>query len=260
MAQPTIPIPIGSNHRLSRADFEPAVKAGAFEADAELEQLDGDLCARTAEGRQHAVAVELLAECLAEVFGGPEFRVRTHRPLALDDYSEPEPDVAVVTDALRGHREAHPGFAFLVVEVGHESLHRDRTVQRRLYARRGIPEYWVLSLPDARPEVHREPDDQDAYLTVTPHGAGDTIAPIARPQARGRVQDLLPLTVERAGVHGASRGLPPEARDRHDDSTPSRACSISRSARTRPSTRRPRRPQRPKSAGWWRRCAGCAVA
>ena len=98
-----------------------------------------------------------MAECLAEVFGGPEFRVRTHRPLALDDYSEPEPDIA--TDALRDHREAHPGFAFLVVEVGHESLHHDCTVKRRLYARRGIPEYWVLSLPDVRLEVQREPDD-----------------------------------------------------------------------------------------------------
>ena len=105
MAQPTIPIPIGSNYRLSRAEFERAVEAGAFEADAEFELLDGDLRARTAEGRQHAVAVELVAECLAEVFGGPEFRVRTNRPLALDDS---EPDIAVVTDALRYHREGTP--------------------------------------------------------------------------------------------------------------------------------------------------------
>lgn len=62
--------------------------------------------------------------------------------------------------------------------MGHESLHHDSTVKRCLYARRGFPEYWVRSLPDARLDVHHEPDDQYAYLPVTTHGAGDTIAPI----------------------------------------------------------------------------------
>ena len=59
MAQPTIPLPISSNYRPSRAEFERAVEAGAFKADAELELLDRDLRAKTAEGHQHAVAVEL---------------------------------------------------------------------------------------------------------------------------------------------------------------------------------------------------------
>ena len=43
---------------LSRAEFERAVEAGAVEADAELELLDGDL-RQDGRGRQHAVAVEL---------------------------------------------------------------------------------------------------------------------------------------------------------------------------------------------------------
>ena len=136
MAQPTIPIPIGSNYPLSRAEFERAVEAGAFEAPAELELLDGDLRARTAEGRQHAVAGEPVTECPAEGFGGPEFRVRTHRPLALDDS---EPDIVVVTDALRDHREGAPRVRASGRRGGHESLHCDRTVRRRLYARRGTP-------------------------------------------------------------------------------------------------------------------------
>ena len=62
--------------------------------------------------------------------------------------------------------------------MGHESLHHDSTVKRCRYARRGFPEYWVRSLPDARLDVHHEPDDQYAYLPVTTHGAGNTIAPI----------------------------------------------------------------------------------
>ena len=140
--------------------------------------------------------------------------MRTHRPLALDDS---EPDIAVVTDALRDHREGAPRVRVSGRRVGHESLHHDRTVSGA--CTRGGVSPSTGSSPSL--EVHREPDDQDAYLTVTTHGAGGTIAPIARPQARIRVQDLLPLTVERAGVGGVFRGLPPETRDRHNDSTAS---------------------------------------
>ena len=44
--------------------------------------------------------------------------------------------------------------------------------------RGGFARVLVRSLPDARLEVHHEPDDQYAYLPVTTHAAGDTIAPI----------------------------------------------------------------------------------
>ena len=112
-------------------------------------------------------------------------------PVAIDDYSEPEPDVAVVTGEIRDYRDAHPTSPLLVVEVSDDSLRHDRTVKQRLYARCGIPEYWILALPDARLEVYRDPA-QDGYRTVTIHGAGDTVAPLARPEARIAVDDLLP--------------------------------------------------------------------
>ena len=79
----------------------------------------------------------------------------------------------------------------LAVEVSSESLHHDRTVKQRLYARCGIPECWILALPDARLEVYRDPAD-DGYRSVTRHAAGDRVAPLARPDARIVVDDLLP--------------------------------------------------------------------
>ena len=117
---------------------------------------------------------------MAEIQAGPH-----------GDYSEPEPDVAVVSGPMRDYRDAHPTSAVLVVEVSHESLRYDRTVKQRLYARCGIPEYWLLALTEARLEVYRDPAG-DGYQSVASHAAGDEVAPLARPDARIVVGDLLP--------------------------------------------------------------------
>ena len=179
-----------SHYRLSRVEYNRAVEAGAFEPDARLELIDGDLHAMTPEGSRHATGMDLMAECLRRVFGAG-FHVRIQHPVAADDYSEPEPDLAVVTGTIREYRDAHPTSAVLVVEVSNESLRYDRTVKQRLYARCGIPEYWILALPDSRLEVYRDPAE-DGYSRVTRYAAGDSVAPLARPDARIVVDDLLP--------------------------------------------------------------------
>ena len=178
------------NYRLSRLEYDRAVDAGVFEPEAKLELIDGDLRAMTPEGSRHAAVIELVADRLRRAFGSG-FHVRVQHPLAADDYSAPEPDVAVVTGAIRDYMEAHPTSAVLVVEVSSESLHHDRTVKQRLYARCGIPEYWILALPEAHLEVYRDPAE-DGYQSITKHGAGESVAPIGRAQARIVVDELLP--------------------------------------------------------------------
>ena len=178
------------HYRLSRVEYDRAVEAGAFEPDAKLELIDGDLSTMTPEGVGHTTGMDLVADCLRRVFGSG-FHVRMQHPLAVDDYSEPEPEVAVVKGTIRDYGEAHPTEAVLVVEVSHESLRYDRTVKQRLYAWCGIPEYWILALPGSRLEVYRNPAG-DGYQSVTNHAAGDKVAPLARPDARIVVDDLLP--------------------------------------------------------------------
>ena len=178
------------HYRLSRLEYERAAEAGAFEPDARVELIDGNLNAMTPEGVSHTTGMNLAADCLRRVFDSG-FHVRVQNPLAVDDYSEPEPDVAVVKGAIRDYDKRHPTLAVLVVEVSNESLSYDRTVKQQLYARCGIPEYWILALPAARLEIYRDPAG-DTYRDVTTHGAGETVAPLARPEARVAVDDLLP--------------------------------------------------------------------
>ncbi len=179
-----------SHYRLSRVEYDRAVEAGAFELDARLELIDGELSTMTPEGVSHTTGMNLAADRLRRVFDSG-FHVRVQNPLAVDDYSEPEPDVAVVRGAIRDYDKGHPTSAVLVVEVSNESLRYDRTVKQHLYARCGIPEYWILALPEARLEVYRDPAE-DGYRSVTNHRAGDTVAPLAHPDVRILVDDLLP--------------------------------------------------------------------
>ena len=178
------------HYRLSRGEYDRAVEAGAFEPDAKLELIDGNLHAMTPEGSRHAAVMDIVAHHLQRVFGS-EFYIRIQHPLAVDDYSEPEPDIAVVRGAAHDYLDAHPTAAVLIVEISNESLPHDRTVKQRLYARCGIPEYWILALPEGRLEVHRDPGG-DGYQSVTNHAPGDKVAPLARPDAQIAVDNLLP--------------------------------------------------------------------
>ena len=167
-----------------------AAAAGVFSADARLELIDGEILDMTPQGSRHATAFSLGADAVQRAFGSGYY-VRLQLPLALADHSEPEPDIAVMEGDVRDYRDEHPRTALLIVEVSDDSLRRDRTVKQRLYARCGVPDYWILSLADAHLEIYRDPGE-GGYRTVIVRRAGETVAPLSRPAATIRVGDLLP--------------------------------------------------------------------
>jgi Uma2 family endonuclease len=121
--------------------------------------------------------------------------VREEKPLAIALDSEPEPDVAVVAGAPRDYRVTHPATALLVVEVAETSLGYDRKTKGPLYARAGIPEYWIVNLLDGALEVYREPAEMPdgwIYRLIQRFEAADTVAPLMAPEAVVAVADLMP--------------------------------------------------------------------
>ena len=177
-------------YRWSREAYDRAVDAGVFGPDDRIELIDGEIVGMTPQGSRHAAAVIMVAKVVERAFGGG-CHVRPQTPLAVGPDSEPEPDVAVVEGAPGDYLDAHPTAALLVVEVSDDSLRRDRTVKQQLYARHDIADYWIVALPDARLEVHREPA-ADGYRSITIYHRGDSVAPLARPRAIIAVDDLLP--------------------------------------------------------------------
>jgi Uma2 family endonuclease len=173
------------------------VECGFFQPGDRVELIGGQLLVAEPQNSPHATAVGLTEDALREAFGRG-WVVRVQAPIALDDESEPEPDVAVVPGARRDYRQGHPQRPVLAVEVADRSLIGDRTIKGSLYARAMIADYWIVDLVDRLVEVYRDPapDSQApygwAYESVQQQGPGSVISPLACPGAAVQVADLLP--------------------------------------------------------------------
>jgi len=140
----------------SRLEYERLVSVGMFHPEERLELLEGEILQMSPQGSVHATAVSLVENALREAFGS-NYVIRIQMPLALDPDSEPEPDIAVVVGSPRDYKDAHPKTAELLVEVADTTIVYDRKRKTTLYAKAGIPEYWILNLVDRQLEVHRLP-------------------------------------------------------------------------------------------------------
>jgi Uma2 family endonuclease len=182
--------------RWTRQEYDRLIELGVLHEDEPIELLGGRLVVREPQRTPHAVATQLAADALRAAFGAG-WSIRVQLPIALDDESEPEPDVAVVPGAPRDYLREHPSVPVLVVEVARDSLRSDRILKARLYARAGIGDYWIVSLVERVLEVHRaparpRPGRPATYADVRRVTAAETIAPLAAPAARIVVADLLP--------------------------------------------------------------------
>lgn len=183
--------------RWTRGEYERLVDERIFRDDEHLELLDGLLVVREPHGSRHGAAVAALCTVLARAFGAG-FHVRPHLPLALDEASEPEPDIVVVRGEAWDYVSAHPSAPLLVVEIADASLALDREHKSSLYARAGVVDYWIVNLPERVVEIYRQP----VAATGTPFGwryanvqrlaPGATVSPLSGPKAVVAVGDLLP--------------------------------------------------------------------
>ena len=123
------------------------------------------------EGRLHAFVIQELNRLLVRALAD-EYKVLTQLPLTLGTGSEPEPDLAVVRAQDARSRTSHPAAALLVIEVAGDSLRLDRETKAGLYARAGVPEYWIVNLAAAAIEVYRDPDPPaGSFRTMSQCGA-----------------------------------------------------------------------------------------
>jgi Uma2 family endonuclease len=184
-------------HRWRRVEYERLIEAGFFRPGDPIELMGGQLIVAEPQGSRHFAAVQAAEEALRTAFG-PGWQVRGQGPLAVDEESEPEPDVAVVPGSFRDYVAGHPSRAALVLEVSESSLALDREHKGSLYARAGFADYWIVNLVEHVLEVYREPGrDPSApfawhYRSVTVLGRAASVSPLALPSAHIRVAELLP--------------------------------------------------------------------
>jgi len=193
----TIALPETALRRWTRVEYDRLIDLGVFQPGERLELLDGWLVVREPQGTRHSTAIRRVLAVLRRTLGD-EWQIDSQLPIALDDLSEPEPDVAVVPGNPDSYLEAHPSRPLLIVEVAESSYRIDHEYKASLYARAAVPEYWIVDLVHETVEVHREPAElEDARYgwryrsaeTLRPPASG---APLLAPDRPIRVAELLP--------------------------------------------------------------------
>ena len=181
-------------------EYERMGEASIFRPDDRLELLEGEIFEMSPIGSHHAACVDLLARLLrvrVEDFA----IVRVQNPIRLDDFSEPQPDVALLKLRDDFYRHAHPTPAdvLLVIEVADSTVESDRGYKIPLYAKAGIKEAWLVNLPAERIEIYAEP----AGRRVSNHQRGRTRRRGARAQHHRSGRQRL----RRAGVKSPFHGF-----------------------------------------------------
>ena len=183
--------------RWQLVEYERLIETGFFRSGDPIELVGGQLIVAEPRGSRHFAAIQAMEEALRRAFGSG-WQVRGQGSLALDDESEPEPDVAVVPGSFRDYVAGHPARPALVVEVSESSLALDRDHKGSLYARAGLADYWIVNLLDQTLEVYRDPGPDPTasfgwrYRSVEVLRGEAVAAPLAVPSARIRVRDVLP--------------------------------------------------------------------
>jgi Uma2 family endonuclease len=126
------------------------------------ELIEGDIVVKAGRSQRHAYVVMRLVAQFDTVFGIR--RLQTKAPIGIgatdDSCSDPEPDVAVLRGTTAAYLETQPNPSvdvLLAVQVAESTVEGDTTVKARLYAGAGVPEYWVVSIPDRTVIVFRQP-------------------------------------------------------------------------------------------------------
>lgn len=181
--------------RWKRAEYERLVDLGVFDREP-VELIGGQLLVAEPQNTYHAVAIAKLDDAL-RVALPRGWIVRAQLPIALDDESMPEPDLAVVRGTHDDYLGSHPRQPALVVEVADSSLHFDRRDKASLYARGAVPDYWIVDLVHRVIEVCRDPQpDASApygwqYRSVETFAAPASVTLLALPSMQIAVADVL---------------------------------------------------------------------
>ncbi|WP_041237856.1 Uma2 family endonuclease [Gloeothece citriformis] len=168
-------------------------EVGILQPDERVELIAGKIYQKMSpQGTPHAVTITLVRRVFAQGLGETVL-IRTQLPIRLNNYSEPEPDVAVVIpDELRyvAHHP-YPEDILLLIEVADKTLKRDCQLKAKEYANSGIKDYWVLDVNKRQLYLFRDPTEE-GYSSQVILSEDEEASPLDFSEMRIRVRDILP--------------------------------------------------------------------
>ncbi len=136
---------------------------GILDPNESVELIDGQIIKKPMKGTSHEAAITRIGRKLGNSLAELAL-IRYQSPIHLNEYSEPEPDIAIVKRDVLDYEEHHPlpSEIYLLIEVADSSIERDTDFNAKVYAKAEISDYWILDLTNRQLYVFRQPF-QDEY-------------------------------------------------------------------------------------------------
>ncbi|MEM7802708.1 MAG: Uma2 family endonuclease [Chloroflexota bacterium] len=183
--------------RFSVAEYHQWMDAGILTEDHALELLEGIIFEKMPIHPPHRFVTDEIRQILMRIVKDGYY-VSGQQPVTTVE-SEPEPDVFVVRGRSRDFLQSHPTpkNVPLVIEVSDSTLMTDQQVKKRIYARAGIPIYWIVNLNDRQLELYSEPlqdIESPNYRQQTIYFPKDEFPVVIDGQTIGQIKvaDILP--------------------------------------------------------------------
>ena len=176
----------------SVADYYHLAEVGILDEDDRVELIDGEIVLMSPINVPHAYCVKALTREFYTT-ASEQAVISVQDPIHLSANSEPQPDIALLRPRDDMYAAAHPtpDDILLLVEVADSTIDKDRNEKLPRYAKAGVPEVWIASLPDDWVERYRNPVEGE-YTDVRQFSRGERISPELLPDAELSVDDILP--------------------------------------------------------------------
>jgi Uma2 family endonuclease len=165
--------------RITLEMYDALIDAGKITNESRVELLDGYIVRKEDMNPPHMFRVKKLYDRMLKQFEN-RCTVFNQSAIELPQDGRPQPDVFLAHTDLAENEFIHPEKVYLIVEVAETTIITDRDHKQLLYARDGIPEYWILNLNKNQLEVYRHPDGE-RYTQSFTLNAGQTTACLAFP-------------------------------------------------------------------------------
>lgn len=128
------------------------VASGTIDEPSQVELIEGELVFMSPTHVPHARLTSRLIRQLGNMTSD-EYEVFDGVSLRINDYNEPMPDICIARAGVEKNVLA-PADCVLVIEVSDATAIKDRVVKAPLYAKAGIPEFWIVDLTTSETIVH----------------------------------------------------------------------------------------------------------
>lgn len=164
-----------TRHQFTVHEYARMRETGILTEDDRVELLDGEIYVMSPIGPLHVGIVNKLNKLLTKQVGDSGI-ISIQNPIRLSDYSEPQPDIAILSprDDFYTHALATPDDLLLVIEIADSSIEYDREEKLPRYARSQVSEVWIVDVTKKVIEQYTQPL-QGEYTQLHKVLAGNTI-------------------------------------------------------------------------------------